>query len=155
MVRPSLGTWTKDEVLTMVYFVIDNGYIQKGHTILKQVKGFGMGLACAPQIANLGCYPVERDFSKDRASEEVEHNYRFLDDILTLSGCIPSPEQYGMQYKDTKSRERNFIYLGMELSWVPWGNSVKFITGMHFREAAFECTPDRVPWLQTLNAWGL
>ena len=58
--RPSANTWTMDEVAELVAFVIDNGYIQRGQMVLKQVKGFGMGLACAGQIAILGYYPVER-----------------------------------------------------------------------------------------------
>ena len=61
--KPSIGIWSREEVLELVLFVVDNGYIKRGDTVLKQVKGFGMGLACAPQIANLGCYPVERDFA--------------------------------------------------------------------------------------------
>ena len=56
---PTLGMWCKAELLELLEFVIDNGYIQRRNLVLKQVRGFGMGLACAPQIANLGCYPVE------------------------------------------------------------------------------------------------
>ena len=98
------GSWSKEDVLDMVNFVINNGYVKRGDTILKQVKGFGMGLACAGQLANLGCYPVERDFASKAAPKDVEHNYRFIDDIQTLSGCIPSEEQYGMQYKSTRQK---------------------------------------------------
>ena len=143
--RPQLGTWTKEEVLDMVSFVVDNGYIKRGNAILRQVKGFGMGLACAPQIANLGCYPVERDFAASKSPADVEHNYRFIDDILSLTGCIPSAEQYGMRYKQTKPKEGELVYLGMVLLWVASGNTTKFITGMHFRDAVYPITIRRYP----------
>ena len=105
-------TWTMDEVVELVNFVIDNGYVKRGSIILKQVKGFGMGLACAGQIANLGCYPVERDFADKRSPSEVEHNGRFIDDILTLTGCIPSEEEYGMQHKTTSKKRRRTCISG-------------------------------------------
>ena len=52
--KPTIGTWTQKEVLDLVEFVINNWYVKCGNVILRQVKGFGMGLACAPQIANQG-----------------------------------------------------------------------------------------------------
>ena len=104
-----------------------------------------MGLACAPQIANLGCYPVERDFAATRSPADVEHNYRFIDDILSLSGCIPSEEQYGMQYKQTQPSGGELVYLGMVLRWVPTSSTLKFITGMHFRDAIYPIAIRRYP----------
>ena len=138
-------TWTKDEVLELVNFVIDNGYVKRGQTILKQVMGFGMGLACAGQIANLGCYPVERDFADKRQPSEVEYNGRYIDDILTLTGCIPSEEEYGMQYKVTSQKEGDLVYLGMELKWVDSDRGCKFFTGMHFRDANYPIRIRRYP----------
>ena len=143
--QPTIGVWTRDEVLELVFFVLDNGYVQRGGVILKQVKGFGMGLACAPQIANLGCYPVERDYAHGRNPMELEHNYRFIDDILTLSGCIPPEELYAMRYKNTRTKEGELVYLGMELKWVNGRNGTKFITGMHFRDASYPIKIRRYP----------
>ncbi len=127
------GNWTIEEVMELVHFVLDNGYVQREDVILRQVKGFGMGLACAPQIANLGCYPVERDFAQNKEPKEVEHNYRFIDDILSLTGCIPSEEDYQMRFKGVKNDKGELVYLGMELKW----STPKFITGMHFRDASY------------------
>ena len=142
---PPAGCWTRDELVELVNFVIDNGYIRRGTLILRQVKGFGMGLACAGQIANLGCYPVERDFADSRTAIEVEHNYRFIDDILTLTGCIPEMEQYGMQYKSTRSKEGELVFLGMEQKWVTGKTDTKYITGMHFRDASYPIKIRRYP----------
>jgi hypothetical protein len=143
--RPALGTWTKEEVLELVGFVIGNGYVKRGNLILKQVRGFGMGLACAGQIANLGCYPVERNNAKTRAPEEVEHTYRFIDDIETLTGCIPTEEQYGMKYKSTRSKVGELVFLGMEQKWKVTKRGITFTTGMHFRDASYPIQIRRYP----------
>jgi hypothetical protein len=129
-----VGMWELEEVEEMLEFVVQNGYVLRGGRIYHQVKGFGMGLACAPQLANLGCYPVERDFAAGCQPEEVEHNYRYIDDILTLSGRIPSEEEYGMKYKSTKGKKGPTVYLGMELWWDASKGTPTFVTGMHFRE---------------------
>jgi len=131
--------------MEMVNFVINNGYIKRGNTIYKLVKGFGMGLACAEQLANLGCYPVERDFATGKAPKEVEHNYRFIDDIETLTGCIPTEEEYGMQYKSTRKNVGEIVFLGMEQRWVEMKTGIKFITGMHFRDAEYPIRIRRYP----------
>ena len=142
---PSVANWTQEEVSELLMFVVDNGYIRRGTVVLKQVMGFGMGLACAGQMANLGCYPVERDYAEGKAPKDVEHNYRFIDDIETLTGSIPTEEQYGMRYKSTRVREGEIVYLGMEQKWVVTKNGVKFITGMHFRDATYPIKIRRYP----------
>ena len=62
---PAIGNWDEGEVLDLLQFVVDNGYIKRGTKVLRQVKGFGMGLACAGQMANLTLYLVERDLQKE------------------------------------------------------------------------------------------
>jgi hypothetical protein len=139
------GNWSIEELLELVTFVVNNGYVQRGTRVLKQVKGFGMGLACAPQIANLGCYPAERDYAARRDPKDVEHNYRFIDDILTLTGCIPSEEEYKMEYKVTRNKEGDFVFLGMELKWECRRGTARFVTGMHFRDSSYPIRIRRYP----------
>jgi hypothetical protein len=67
----------------------------------------------------------------------VEHNYRFIDDILTLTGCIPIEEAYGMKYKCTRQKTGHLIYLGMEMDWEDTKRGKAFTTGMHFRDASY------------------
>ena len=86
--------WDFREVMEMSVFVI--GFWKRGNRIKRQVKGFGMGLPCAPQMANLACYIPEREFASLCKAEEVAFNFRFIDDILTLTGKVPSEECYGM-----------------------------------------------------------
>ena len=143
--KPSAEHWAQAQVIELIDFVIDNGYIKRGDIILRQVKGFGMGLACAGQIANLACYPVERDYAATRQPSDVLHNYRFIDDIHTLTGCIPTEKSYGMQYKSTRKREGEVVFLGMEEVWKQTKTGTKFITGMHFRDASYPIKIRRYP----------
>ena len=143
--KPSLGLWTADQVLELLHFVIDNGFVKRGGKVFQQVKGFGMGLACAVQMANLGLYPVERDFSLKSQPSEVEDNSRFVDDILTLSGCIPSEEEYGMKYKEVTANG-HLVFLGVDLRWIPKkDHGWRFVTGMHFRDGEYPIAIRRYP----------
>ena len=44
--------WCMKEIGEMV---VDNGYVTRRNGVWKQVRGFGMGLQWAPQLANLAC----------------------------------------------------------------------------------------------------
>ena len=72
-------------------------------------------------------------------------NYRYIDDIHTLTGCIPSEKDYGMEYKNTTEREGQLVFLGMRESWVPYSKGTKFVTGMHFRDASYPIVIRRYP----------
>ena len=43
-------------------FLLTNAYTVNGGQIRRQIMGIPMGLCIAPQLANLACYPEERDF---------------------------------------------------------------------------------------------
>ena len=86
----TLGAWTLHQVFEMVEFVVTNGYINRGGRLRHQLRGFGKGLPCAPQLANLACYPVEADFANKCQPKKVEINFRFFHDILTLKDVIPT-----------------------------------------------------------------
>ena len=74
----TLGAWTLDQVFEMVEFVVTNGYINHGGSLRHQLRGFGKGLPCAPQLANLACYTVEADFANQCQPKKVEINFRFF-----------------------------------------------------------------------------
>ena len=138
--------WTQPELIELVSFVINNGYLKWGSRIKRQVKGFGMGLQCAPQFANLACYIPERDYAGTCAPEEVEDNYRFIDDILTFSGKIPTTVQYGMDYKSTKKQSGEVEYLGMRVVWSRGkDDKCKVATELLQREAAYPIRIIRYP----------
>ena len=166
-----LGAWTLDQVMKLVEFVVTNGYISRGGGLRRQVRGFGMGLPCAPQLANLACYTVEAGFSAKCKPKDVEMNFRFSNDILTLTGIIPKEKQYGMQHKttwlttgregdigwdhDTEWTREQAVFLGMELEWATKGEDTKFSTGLHFRDMHYpvSVTPTRTTWSRMVNGW--
>ena len=96
-----LEAWTLHQLMELVEFVVTNGCISRGGRLRCQVRGFGMGLPCAPPLVSLACYTVKAEFSEKCLPEDVEMNFRFIDDILTLTGIIPMEKEYGMQYKTT------------------------------------------------------
>ena len=55
------GGWPLDDLKTLLEFAIHNAFVYNGGVLLHQKQGMVMGLGPAPQIANLACYPVERD----------------------------------------------------------------------------------------------
>ena len=62
--KPSTMVWDQEEVIDLVKFVVHNSYLKRGQTIYHRKKGFGMGLPCPPQLANLACYTVEATFAE-------------------------------------------------------------------------------------------
>ena len=126
--------------------VFRDEYLKWGRRIKRQVKGFGMGLQCAPQLANLACYIPERDFAATCEPEDVEDNSRFIDDILTMSGKIPSASQYGMEYKSTRKQRGVVEYLGMKIIWNDGEEGrCKVTTELLQREAAYPIRIIRYP----------
>ena len=45
----------------LVTVAVQNNYTCNGGRVRRQIRGMPMGLPPAPQLANLACYPVERD----------------------------------------------------------------------------------------------
>lgn len=66
-------TYSIDQIMELISFTVDNGYVQRGNKIYRQKRGFGMGLPCAGQLANPTCYVVEAR----QKPEDVEHNHRY------------------------------------------------------------------------------
>ncbi len=50
-----------------------------------------------------------------------------------------------MEYKTGKGSSEMVVYLGMELRWEEHKGGVKFITGMHFRDAGYPIRIRRYP----------
>ena len=82
--------FTINEVMEMLHFLVQNSYVCNGDIVRRQVQGIPMGLAVSPQLANLYCYVVERDFAMARGPTDAEAS-RWIVDILAF-GDIPSEE---------------------------------------------------------------
>ena len=111
------------KLMEHVNFIVDNTYFYTKTGILKQQKiGLPMGTNSAPECANLTCYVDERDFidglvNSGRANEAKEHadNFRLIDDILGWGIEPPSPQQYGLEWKETTLPDGSVIYLGAHI----------------------------------------
>jgi len=105
-----------EDVYTLVKFSVENNFTCNGGRVRRQVRGMPMGLPPAPQLANLGCYPVERDHmcSLPLALRNTAVA-RYIDDIVHPSTMpLPTAEQYGMEYKITGSGD-SVVCLGVRV----------------------------------------
>ena len=87
-------SWTCDDMIKALEFLLDNIFVRFGNTVYQQVIGIPMGTNCAPLIADLFLFCYERDFMKKlqngtikdgrKLIEILNDNCRYLDDILTI-----------------------------------------------------------------------
>ena len=83
--------YSKEEILNMIYFLIDNSFIKVGNHIFKQIRGISMGTSCSPFLANLYLYALEFDFldkltkSNIHEARKFRHMFRYIDDLLCLN----------------------------------------------------------------------
>ena len=103
--------WSADEVRDMLWVTLSTAYTVNGGKVRRQVRGMPMGIPHAPQMANLACYVVERDYMLVHKPKGLV--CRFIDDFFT-SGMQPPPQDlYGMSYQKTSKDSRDVVYLGI------------------------------------------
>ena len=95
----------------MLKLSLSTAFTVNGNLVRRQVKGMPMGIPHAPQLANLACYVVERDFVLSTRSKGFI--CRFIDDFF-VSGTSPPPQEaYGMAYARTSNDPSEVVYLGV------------------------------------------
>ena len=102
----------KEDVMQLLATTLDHCYITNGGECRRQIRGILMGISPSPQLANLYCYSVERDFVL-RADSSSWLNCRYLDDLFVIDP-IPSEEEYGMSYA-TSSEGNDVVYVGIRI----------------------------------------
>ena len=102
----------KEDVMQLLATTLDHCYITNGVECRHQIQGIPMGISPSPQLANLYCYSVERDFVL-RADSSSWLNCRYLDDLFVIDP-IPSEEEYGMSYA-TSSEGNDVVYVGIRI----------------------------------------
>lgn len=96
--------YTICEVQDLLIFLMAHNYTCNGGRVRRQIKGMPMGMPAAPQIANLACYPVEKEWSYQMGRGATAMASRFIDDLYSAKiprFQFPPPEAYGMEYKVT------------------------------------------------------
>ena len=126
------------ELKELVTFAVENNFTYNGGRVRRQIRGMPMGLPPAPQLANLGCYPIERDhmyrLPKELRSTAVA---RYIDDILKPSTMpLPTADDYGMEYKTTGLGE-SVVYLGVKVYIKETNGQRELHTIVHDREEEY------------------
>ena len=108
---PAEPQYSRARIEHLLAWVLRHCYVVNGGVVRQQIAGLPMGIAPAPQLANIYCYVVERTHVEQQRSLNW-HTVRFIDDIFTTEDeRLPSQESYGMEYSET-GRGSNVTYIG-------------------------------------------
>ena len=124
------GNWalTKDEILELLTFLLDNIFVKFGNKIYRQNIGIPMGCDCAPFLADLFLFRYEFEYvsllvqNKDPIVKEFKFCSRYIDD-LNLPNCsdrvsdIICNEIYPkeLQILQTNSCDQSSTFLDVEI----------------------------------------
>ena len=85
--------------------------------------------------------------------EEVEHNYRYVDDMFTLTGSIPSQEEYQLKRKVKRAvdNDGHLVFIGADMWWEEdEEGKIRFSTRVNFREESYPITIRRYPMRESV-----
>ena len=84
--------FTKDQVIKLLNFIVDNSYIKYKGKIYRQFVGIPMGIDPAPFMANLFLHYYENKFIKNlvdngniKEAGVLKYTFRYLDDLLSIN----------------------------------------------------------------------
>eukprot|EP00754_Rhynchopus_humris_P029764 Rhum_TRINITY_DN15233_c5_g1::Rhum_TRINITY_DN15233_c5_g1_i6::g.145922::m.145922 len=125
--RSVLGTdeaFSLDELCELIEFCVHNTFVANSNQVLRQVCGIPMGGNASPDLANLYCMQIEKDYlltcieqGRDykAVTKKLARTMRYIDDFLCW-GCSPPPATlYGMQYTQTNTSPGDVTYLGLRI----------------------------------------
>ncbi len=122
-------TWSKDELIKHVKWLIDNIYVVCGDSMFRQTIGIPMGTDCAPFLANLFLYAFESKWLSAKFDnkefdilKKFNNCFRYIDDLL----CIDNDELMGefmteiyppelALTSDNAVLKANYLDLGLEI----------------------------------------
>ena len=119
--------YTEEDIIKMLYFLIDNIFVQFGGRVFQQTVGIPMGTNCAPLLADLFLYSYEADFIQGLIKDKKKNlalsfnlTFRYIDDVLSLNN--PSFSDYlhliypqELEIKDTTDTNKSASYLDLNL----------------------------------------
>ena len=77
-----------------------------------------------------------------------------VDDMFTLTGSIPSEEEYQLKRKVKRAvdNDGHLVFLGADLLWEEdEEGKIRFSTGVHFKERSYPITIKRFPVRESVN----
>eukprot|EP01059_Diplonema_ambulator_P015921 TRINITY_DN2713_c2_g1_i1.p1 TRINITY_DN2713_c2_g1~~TRINITY_DN2713_c2_g1_i1.p1 ORF type:complete len:388 (+),score=26.71 TRINITY_DN2713_c2_g1_i1:502-1665(+) len=108
--------YSEKDVQELVSDVVSNTYLEVGDVVYKQEQGLPMGGNASPDLANLFCYGIEKQYIEDLLAQGKEeeakkhlHTCRYIDDFLTWGVDPPPKELYGMDYQCTGRGDVEFL----------------------------------------------
>ena len=87
----NVKSYTMDDLLGAINFLLDNTFIQFGPLVFQQIKGIPMGSNCSPLLADLYLAWLEYKFMKELIKKDfalakhLSFNARYIDDIACVN----------------------------------------------------------------------
>ena len=118
----------KDDVLSLLEYLLNNIYVKYRDNIFRQVIGVPMGTDCAPDLANLFLFAFEYKYIIgliDVKSDDIKRFkfiYRYIDDLLVLNDNGHFDSVYtdiypqALELKYTARSRTNASFLDMDIS---------------------------------------
>ena len=122
-------TFTINELITHVFYIIDNSYIEFNNIIYRQIIGIPMGTSCAPFLANIFLHQYEFEFIQQKIGNEewvtlknLNALYRYQDDCIafednnTFRDIVPQIYPIEMEVENTNISMNTTTYLDLHIS---------------------------------------
>ena len=120
--------YTKDQLIEMMNYLIDNCYVTCGDSLFRQKIGIPMGTDCAPFLANLFLYSYEHEWmmkmkkTNPQLARQFNRSARYIDDLLTINndGHMKKymkdmyPAELELKHENSKN-DKSTSYLDLQL----------------------------------------
>ena len=120
--------YTKDQLIEMMNYLIDNCYVTCGDSLFRQKIGIPMGTDCAPFLANLFLYSYEHEWmmkmkkTNPQLARQFNRSARYIDDLLTINndGLMKKymkdmyPAELELTHENSKN-DKSASYLDLQL----------------------------------------
>ena len=121
--------YTKEQVVSMLEFLIDNIFVEFGGRLFQQIVGIPMGTNCAPLLADLFLFSYESEFlqtlvknKKIKEARLFNFTFRYIDDVLSInnpnfSDWIPLIYPPELEIKETTDTASSASFLDLYLEF--------------------------------------
>ena len=120
--------YTKDQLIEMMNYLIDNCYVTCGDSLFRQKIGIPMGTDCAPFLANLFLYSYEHEWmmkmkkTNPQLARQFNRSAKYIDDLLTINndGHMKKymkdmyPAELELKHENSKN-DKSASYLDLQL----------------------------------------
>ena len=129
--KSTTKAYTKEQLIDMVNYLIDNCYVTCGDSLFRQKIGIPMGTDCAPFLANLFLFSYENEWmmrmkqTDPHLARQFSNSVRYIDDLLTINndGLMKKhmneiyPEELELKHENSEC-DKSASYLDLQLDVV-------------------------------------